>query len=197
MAQYGAQYLQWAPFAETAPDEDTAAFPKYGDPINLGPLQVVTDNPTLAEASTDGDDRIQEQVSEFSECPIDVGISTLTNEVASKVLGAKLDAEAGATGGDLHFNVADAAPYGGMAFYTRNSVNNAIVFQGIYYPKAKAAPQGNEYRTKGKSINFTGGKLKLLGLACKRGDWKVISKFFTTEEAAKAWVDAKIKKATA
>ena len=38
MAKYGAKYLRWAPFAETEPDADAAAFPKYGDPISLGSL---------------------------------------------------------------------------------------------------------------------------------------------------------------
>lgn len=45
MAKYGAKYLRWAPFAETEPDADAAAFPKYGDPISLGSLVKVTDSP--------------------------------------------------------------------------------------------------------------------------------------------------------
>ena len=45
MAKYGAKYLQWAPFYTSDPDKDTAAFPKYGTPLNLGSLVKVTDNP--------------------------------------------------------------------------------------------------------------------------------------------------------
>lgn len=192
MASYGAKYIQWAPFAETAPDESAEAYPKYGDPINLGALQKATDSPSYNEAKIYGDDALDEYVSEFKECPIDVEITELSNAVASAVTGAQIDSSGDK---DLHFNSSDEAPYGGMAFYVKKMVHKKVVYQGIYYPKLKATMQGEEYSTKGDSITLAGGKLHFLASTCAKGDWKVKSDDLATEAAAKTWVDGKVKKA--
>lgn len=192
MASYGAKYIQWAPFAETSPDESAEAYPKYGDPINLGALQKATDSPSYNEAKIYGDDALDEYVSEFKECPIDVEITELSNAVASAVTGAQIDSSGDK---DLHFNSSDEAPYGGMAFFVKKMVHKKVVYQGIYYPKLKATMQGEEFNTKGDSITLAGGKLHFLASTCAKGDWKVKSDDLTTEAAAKTWVDGKIKKA--
>lgn len=192
MASYGAKYIQWAPFAETAPDESAEAYPKYGNPINLGALQKATDSPSYNEAKIYGDDALDEYVSEFKECPIDVEITELSNAVASAVTGAQIDSSGDK---DLHFNSSDEAPYGGMAFFVKKMVHKKVVYQGIYYPKLKATMQGEEFNTKGDSITLAGGKLHFLASTCAKGDWKVKSDDLATEAAAKTWVDGKIKKA--
>lgn len=192
MASYGAKYIQWAPFAETSPDESAEAYPKYGDPINLGALQKATDSPSYNEAKIYGDDALDEYVSEFKECPIDVEITELSNAVASAVTGAQIDSSGDK---DLHFNSSDEAPYGGMAFFVKKMVHKKVVYQGIYYPKLKATMQGEEFNTKGDSITLAGGKLHFLASTCAKGDWKVKSDDLATEAAAKTWVDGKIKKA--
>lgn len=192
MASYGAKYIQWAPFAETSPDESAETYPKYGDPINLGALQKATDSPSYNEAKIYGDDALDEYVSEFKECPIDVEITELSNAVASAVTGAQIDSSGDK---DLHFNSSDEAPYGGMAFFVKKMVHKKVVYQGIYYPKLKATMQGEEFNTKGDSITLAGGKLHFLASTCAKGDWKVKSDDLATEAAAKTWVDGKIKKA--
>ena len=83
MAKYGAKYLRWAPFAETEPDADAAAFPKYGDPISLGSLVKVTDSPSFNEAKAFGDNALEEHVNEFKECGVAVEVTELANSVAS------------------------------------------------------------------------------------------------------------------
>ncbi|MBR5093454.1 MAG: hypothetical protein IK095_00030, partial [Oscillospiraceae bacterium] len=59
----------------------------------------------------------------------------------------------------------------------------------IYYPKVKAAMQGEDFETKGESINFANGKLKFKASKCNAGKWKVVSAAKTTADAAKTWVD--------
>lgn len=194
MAKYGARYLQWAPFADANADVSAEALPKYGTPMNLGPLVKVTDAPAFSEAKLPGDDNpTQEYVVEFKECPVDVELTELANTVASAVLGAKLDE----TSEDLHHNAEDNAPYGGLSFFISKLVNNAKYYQGIFYPKLKASMQGNEYTSKGDSITLTGGKLHFLASMPQNGDWKIESKDFHTVAEAKSWVDEKIKKASA
>lgn len=193
MAKYGAQYLRWAPFATTTPDASESAFPKYGAPIGLGGLVKVTDSPTFNEAKMYGDNALKEYVNEFKECGIDVEVTELSNATAAAIFGATL---ASGSDTDLKFGDGDNAPYGGMSFYICKLVDNVKKYQGVYYPKVKAAMQGDEYATKGDGITLTGGKIKLTAAAPTNGNWKVVSAEFTTEEEAKTWVDAKIVAAT-
>ena len=192
MAKYGAKYLQWAAFAETAPDAVSTAYPKYGTPMNLGALVRVTDTPSFNEAKAYGDNVLKEHVNEFKECGVAVELTELSNTVASAVLGATINEEAD---NDLEFSAEDNAPYGGLAFYINKMVDGVKFYHGIYYPKLKAAMQGTEYATNGDSITLTGGALNFTASAPACGKWKVDSDDFTTEEDAKAWVDEKIKAA--
>lgn len=193
MATYGAKMLQWAPFAQKSPDASAEALPKYGAPINLGALMKVSDSPSYNEAKLSGDNVVKEYVREFKEATVSVEITDISNAVASAIFGAKLDA--GDTA-DLHFNIGDNAPYGGMAFYVNKMVDNVPKWQGVFYPKLKAGMEGEEYSTKGETITLTGGKIAFLAIAPAIGDWKIKSPYFATEAEAAAWVDGKIKEAT-
>lgn len=195
MASYGAKYLQWAPFAEISPDIDASAFPKYGTPMNLGPLVQVTDTITYAEAKNYGDNELQETASEFQELGLDAEITELPIDAAAAIYGAtKTEA------GDLEFGDSDDAPWGGLAFYTNKQAKIGGVqkkfFQGVFYPKLKASRQGTTYTTKGQSITFSNGKIRFTGTVCAKGKFQVLSANLETEAAAKAWVDALIKAAS-
>lgn len=187
--EYGAKYLQWAPFAESNP-EPAGALPNYGTAVNLGELVKVGDNPSFAEASAAGDNNATARyIRKFQQCPVDAEITEMLNAVASAVFGAKLDTTTGKK--NLHFNISDKPPYGGLAFFTEGQLKDgSTAYQGIFYPKLKANMQGKEYSTTGSSITFSSRKVQFMGMACNNGDWKIESEYFTTEDAAKAWVDA-------
>lgn len=193
--EYGAKYLQWAPFAASNP-EPTGALPNYGTAVNLGEMVKVSDNPSFTEASAAGDNNATARyIRKFQQCPVDAEILEMLNEVASSVFGATLDTTSGKK--DLHFNVADKPPYGGMAFFTEGQLKDgSTAYQGIFYPKLKANMQGKEYSTTGTSITFSSRKVQFMAMACGNGDWKIQSEYFATEAAAKAWVDAKLAAST-
>lgn len=191
MAKYGAKYLKWAPFGQTSPDADAAAFPKYGTPMSLGSLVKVTDSPEMASGTIYGDDVLEDKVDEFKECGIDLELTDITPEVFKAVLGAR--SASGGEDNDVYFTDTDNPPYGGLAFFIDKIKNGVKSWQGIYYPKIKGAMQGDEYTTKGDNITLTGGKLKFSALVPKCGRWKVISENFATAAAAQSWVDDKIK----
>lgn len=196
MATYGAKYLQAGVFAETAADVSAEAFPKYGKVMNLGPLVQVTDSITYSEAKNYGDDELQEYANEFQELTVDAEMTEMPLASAAAIYGAALDESTQ----DLSYGSEDAAPYIGLAFYTKKQVKTngvtSVCFQGVYYPKLKASRQGATYSTKGQSITFANGKAHFVGSAPANGKYQVFSKNFTSEEEAKAWVDAKIKAST-
>lgn len=188
--RYGAKMLMWAPFAQENA-EPAGALPTYGTAKQLGELNKVTDAPAFNEAKAYGDNGLGRYVNEFKEVPVDVEILDLTNELASELVGAKLDSTEGRK--DLHFNAEDNAPYGGLSFYINELLaGNVKKYKGIFYPKVKAAMQGKEYNTKGDTITLVGEKLHFLGSAAKNGDWKIESEYFATEAEAEAWVKGKL-----
>ena len=186
MATYGAKYIKWAPFAAVDP-ESGEGYPKYGPALVLSKLVKVTDSPTYAEGKLYGDDELAEYASEFVENDIDIEVTEISNEMAKGVFGASLEETE-----DLVFGSNDSAPYGGLAFICCKMVGGKKSYQGIYYPKNKSAMQGEEYNTKGDSITFGTGKIKLKGSAANNGAWKVRSKAFPTETEAKSWIDTKL-----
>lgn len=183
--------MRWAPFAETNPEPDNS-LPNYGTALSMAKLVKVTDAPTYAEAKQYGDDELAEYVSEFTENPVDVETTDLSNDTAAAIYGAKIDE----TSKELSFDAEDNAPYGGFGFISLKMVEGKKSFVGIFYPKLKAQPQGEEFNTKGDSITFATAKMHFVGSPAKNGVWKVISEDFSTLDAAKTWVDGKLSPTT-
>lgn len=191
MAKYGARYIKWAPFSETNAEPDNA-MPNYGTAIGLSKLSRVSDSPTYAEGKLYGDDELAEYVNEFTENPIDVEVTDLSNAMAKAIYGAK---GSDLSDGDLVLGADDAAPYGGFGFVSLKMVDGKKSYVGIFYPKCKAQPQGEEYNTKSDNISLATSKIHFVGSAAKNGAWKIVSPDQTTLEAAKTWLDGKFGKA--
>lgn len=186
MAKYGARYIKFAPFAASNPEPDNA-YPNYGTAVDMSKLVKVSDNPNVAEGKLHGDDELAEYASEFTEADIDVEVTEVSNAMGAAILGATLG-----TDGDLEQGGDDAAPYGGLGFITCKVINGVKGYAGVYYPKVKAQIQGEEYETKGDSINFVTGKLRFKATQAANGEWKVTSAVKATFAAAKTWIDGKL-----
>lgn len=185
MSQYGALYGRWAPItAETATD-----LPTYGESVSLGALTKVTDAPNFTEVTADGDDRVQDSLAEFTGGTVDIHFAAGTpNEAKAKIWGATI-----ADDGELAMSVDDEPPYGGYAFVRRMIKGTKKYFQGVFYPKLKATPQGEEANTKLKSgTTLTGDNIHMLWETPMYGKYKYISGEIATEAEAKAWVDSKV-----
>ena len=194
MPQYGAKMLQWAPFAATNP-EPADALPNYSTPINLGALMSVAETLNFSEVEARADDVRKIYLKEFVDGSLAVGVLEMPNATASAITGAKLDSTASAK--DLHFSSNDVAPYGGLSFYVSCvKEDGSKYYKGIYYPKVKASMDGRTYTTKQKTIVLDSPKLTLTVDACATGDYKIESDELTTESAAAAWVNGKIKAAS-
>lgn len=178
MAKYGAKYIRWAPKTEGG----------YGSAIALGKLIKVTDAPKFAEGKLYADNTLAEYAAEFVEADIDVEVSDVPTAAAAAIFGATTDEQ-----GNVHYGSEDSAPNGGLGFVSCKVVDGTKSFVGVFYPVVKGVLDGDEYQTKGDSITFSTGKLKLKASAENTSsDWKVESKALQTEEAAKAWVDAQL-----
>ena len=185
MSQYGALYGKWAPIAEETAD----ALPTYGESVSLGALTKVTDAPNRVSVTAEGDDQVQDSLDEFTGGTVDILFAAGTpNEAKAKIWGADISED-----GELVMGVDDEAPYGGYAFARRMIKGSHKYFQGVFYPKLKAVPQGEESNTRLKSgTTLTGDTIHMLWESPLFGKYKYISGELATEAEAKAWVDAKV-----
>lgn len=191
MARYGAKCPMFAPFA-TETQESTTAYPTYGSSVTLAELVQLVDAPNFIDVKLYGDDRLVENVVEFKDGTADVEITEMSGANAKIVFGAKSPTGSSGTESDVMYGADDVAPFGGFAFYVSKLINNVRKYQGIYYPKVKAVPQGVTYDTKGDNITFATSKLRFNLYAPAYGKWKVESGDLDTEAAAEAWVKAKL-----
>lgn len=194
MSQYGAFEGRWAPI--TAETED--ALPTYGSAVSLGALSRVTDALNFTNLMSEGDDRVTDRLEEFVSGTVDIEYDPgVTNEALAAVYGATLDED-----GELVYSVNDQPPYGGYAFM-RKMIRGAgekaeKYFQGIFYPKLMAVPQGKAHNGKKTSGTvLTGDKIHMSMDAAMNGQYMIVSPELKTLTEARAWLEAKIPKAAA
>ena len=174
MARYGAKCPMFAPFSEENP-ETASAYPTYGQAVALAELVQFVDAPNFIDVKLHGDDRLVENVVEFKDGTGDLEITEMSGANTKIVFGAKSPTGSSGTESDVMYGADDVAPFGGFAFYVSKLINNVRKYQGIYYPKVKAVPQGVTYDTKGDNITFATSKLRFNLYAPAYGKWKVES----------------------
>lgn len=193
MPQYGAKMLQWAPFAASNPEPEDA-LPNYGTPMNLGGLMSVAETLNFSEVESRADDVRKIYIKEFTDGSLAVGILEMSNEVAHAITGATLDSSGSAK--DIHFSANDNPPYGCLGFYTTNAkADGSKYYKGLFYPKVKASLDGRTYNTKQKTIVLNSPTLTFAVDAAANGEFRIESEELSTESAAKAWVNGKVKAA--
>lgn len=193
MPQYGAKMLQWAPFAASNPEPEDS-LPNYGTPMNLGGLMSVAETLNFSEVEARADDVRKIYIKEFTDGSLAVGILEMSNEVAHAITGATLDSSGSAK--DIHFSASDNPPYGCLGFYTTNAkADGTKYYKGIFYPKVKASLDGRTYNTKQKTIVLNSPTLTFAVDAAANGEYRIESEELSTESAAKAWVNGKVKAA--
>lgn len=190
MSKYGAKYGRWAEFAAAEP---AAAAPSYKASMSLGPLNKAADSPTLASAALYGDDVLRHSRDMFSRGTLTYTSTNLPTDTAVAIYGAKK-----ADSGDEVTYGLDTAPYGGVAFYCELDDENTgkTIYRGVFYPKCKAVPSGDEFNSIGDSLVFTTDAINFTVFLRNVGGWKLTEDFDTEAEAIE-WVDTKLPKTVA
>jgi phi13 family phage major tail protein len=181
MAKIGMRRLYWAKHAT----EPTTALPTYATGVELG--QTVRGNLTIAYA--DGkfyaNDKLVEDVSEFSEGSVAAEIDHLTLAHAAELYGATLDdGELGSGGGDT-------PPYGGLGYIQVLMVNSVKKFRAFYYPKVKARMGDEAAETKAGSFTLNAMPITFTVMEPLFGKWRYV-KEYDTEAAAVAYLETKL-----
>lgn len=186
MASFGAKYPKFAKIA-TEPEN---ALPTYESDVKIGRLVKADLTVNLASGKLFADDELAESVDEFSSGSIAMETDDMEDSVASEVYGASVE------GGQVHYKAGDSAPLGGLAYYKALMRKGVKLFKGYFYPRVKAALGNDSAATKTDSITFGTAATTFTVFRCNSDDWR-ITKEFSSESAAKAWVDAQLAGAVA
>lgn len=122
-----------------------------------------------------------------------LNVDDLSLEVQGKLLGhtyAAATSGASSTPESLTIKNTDVAPYVGMGFYKRRRKNNETSFTVIWLNKVQNAAVTENAATKGESVEFQTDTIEGTAYALSTG--QIYEKHvFTTETAAKAWLNDK------
>jgi len=180
MATFGAQYPNFAPWAETQPE---TGLPAFGARVVIGRL--VSANVTVALATGDlyADDVLAEHVSEFASASCAMETDDMLDAVAAVVYGATVETQ------QVHYKAGDATPQGGLAYYKVLMRNGTKVYKGFFYPKVMAALGNDSAQTKGSSVTFgTASTTFTIQAHTATDDWRITAEF-PDVAAVRAWVE--------
>ena len=188
MASFGAKYPRFSPIA-TEPEN---ALPTYAitGPVTIGKLVKADLTVTLASGKLYADDGLAESVDEFSSGSLAMETDDMTDEVATEVYGATV------TEKKVSYKAGDSAPMGGLAYYKVLMRNGVKLYKGYFYPRVKAMLGNDSAATKADSVTFGTAATTFTVFRCNSDEWRITEEF-TTEAAAKAWVDTQLGKAGA
>ena len=185
MASMGLKYMAWADIAA----ETTSAVPTYNAGLVLGKAVSVNVSVSNAEGEVYADDALAEYISEFSSGELTAEVDNISLENQAKLYGATYASD------EFKLEPTDSAPHGGVGGIQVLLVNNTRKFRAWFFPKVRASMPDWDAATKGSSISFGTQPIKMKIMAPAYGPWYYV-KEFTTEAAAKAYIDTKLGVAT-
>lgn len=188
MASFGAKYPCFNPVAT----EPEGALPTYKnpEPVRIGRLVKADLTVNLASGKLFADDSLTESVDEFSSGSIAMETDDMEDNVAAVLYGCAVEDK------EVHYNVGDDPPAGGLAYYKKLMRRKKILYKGYFYPLVKAALGNDTAQTKTDSITFGTNNTAFTVFACETGDWRFTEEFPTEAETV-AWIKDKLKGAAA
>lgn len=189
MAHIGMKYPVAAPWKEGNTYEKGFVI---GKAINF------TGTPNKNEVDLYADDGVAETDKSTKDWGTSLNVDDLELKVQADLLGhtyVEADATAGSSEG-MEIGADDVAPYFGEGFYKRRRKNNVTSFTAIWLYKVQHSEPTENAETKGENVNFQTatieGKAYPVEVKNDAGETKMSfgqKKVFTTEAAAKAWLN--------
>ena len=154
----------------------------YSDAIQIGEGVSTSVTPSYANAKLYGDNRTVEEVNEFVNAAIALGVTRVPLKAAELLYGHEINE----IDGIEHSKAGDVSNYVGYGFTAKNSDGT---YDACVLRKVKFVEGEDTYQTKGESVTFKQPSLSGSALAPDDGgDWRTKAYGFVSEEAAENWV---------
>ena len=146
---------------------------------------------TTSDVKLYADDALAESDRSFTSGTLSFGIDELSDKAKVDLLGYIEGATADATTGSKELSAGTNTPaYVGFGYYGAVVRNKVKYYRAIWLKKVQFAEPADEMATKGESVAFGTPTLEGVIMLGADGNWKAEATF-STEAAAKAWLDGK------
>ena len=180
MAFVGLKHVVAAPIQTEAATGVT-----YSAGFVVGKAMTANVSITSSNAKLYGDDAVAEADNGFSEGTVDVGVTKMTNDIQTKILGHTLGTGEGA---ELTASIEDVAPYVGLGFYAPKLDDHVRKYRAIWFTKAIGSEPSEDLQTKQGATAYVTPTIQFTIMADMTGAWKR-EKTFDTEAAAVTWLN--------
>ncbi len=181
MAKIGLKYVVAAPISKNTGTQLThgEGF-VVGKAISADVVINTTDDKLYA------DDALSENVKEFIDGKLSVGVDDISDDVYIKLLNHKLEEESK----EIVASTGDSPGGHGVGFYAPRIKSGVKTYRAIFLVKVAFAEPAFNAATKADKITFGTEKLDGTIMAAENGEWKR-EKTFDTEADAIAWLNTK------
>lgn len=152
---------------------------------------------TISTTSNDvklyADDGVAESDKSFAGGTFSLNVDDLEQKVYADLLGHTHTASTGEEPGTpetVKANTNDEAPYFGIGFYGKIKRRGKVLYQAKWLFKVQFSEPSDETDTKGETTTFQTPTIEGSLFYLDNGDWKDQAEF-TTETAAKKWLETK------
>ena len=127
--------------------EDSSGNETYATPVKLAPAISASLSLNFDAAKLFADDKVEDDLREFSTGTISLGVSAISDAVAAILTGSTVDSN-----GCLVDTDSDAAPYVAIGFRAKTSKET---YRYVWLYRVKFAVPNDSFSTKGESVAFT------------------------------------------
>lgn len=155
----------------------------YSNAFKCGKAINTSVTPNYNSASLYADNAQQEQVDEFNNAKVELGVDTMPIKAAELLFGHKItDSE------EETDNTEDSGSYVGYGFITSEMQNGVKKYRACFLTKVKFTEGAESYQTKGNSIQFATPTLTGVATGNKDNVWRIKSPYFDSEEKCDEWI---------
>lgn len=161
---------------------------KYSDRFKCGKATNTSVVPNYATGTLWADNRKAEDVKEFKDATVTLGVDSMPIKASDVVFGHKVNED-----GTISDRATDEGNYVGYGFVGREMKEGKKQYRGCILLKVKFQEGEESYSTKGDNITFgtptLTGSAEQIGVGTNKEEWRIKSPFFETEAEAEDWIN--------
>lgn len=156
---------------------------RYNNAFKCGKAVNTSVTPNYNEASMFADNQQTENISEFKNANVSLGVDRLPVQAAGIMFGHTVKES-----GEEISKTEDSSGYVGYGFITAEMNSGIKKYRACVLLKVQFKEGEESYETKGDSIVFKAPALSGIAMAIDTGEWRKKSPYFDTEEEADQWI---------
>ena len=159
----------------------------YSDAFKCGKAMSTSVTPNYNEASLYSDNQQTEYVAEFKNAAVSIGTDRLPKQAGEVMFGHSM-----AENGEEASGSEDEAGYIGYGFITAEMLDGVKKYRACLLTKVKMKEGEESFETKGDSIVFKNPSLSGTATVNQKGEWRIKSPQYSTEDEADQWLQTKL-----